>query len=441
MLRAAPALLVLALALMPGQTRAWESDSLRLDGETRIRFLARILTEDAGQDQDFLQTADLDLVEKPWGHLGLSLSGDLRQDIDGRRPAERVQDVRDTQSPVLHGYLYRAHADLTRLGPLERLRIGRQYVDGPLPAHLDGARLELRFLDRRLRLEAYGGLPVRFFDRDTEWWDAQQAGAAATGRLTGSTRLTAAYQFWGEAGDDGTEAAHQAALVLRQDLLELLHLKAAFVWLDERPRSLSMSILAHLDEVGFEGHLRYRVQVATIERVPTSASPFVALLGPSRPHHKVALWLGQRLADDVFLYSDTAARLLGTTVEDSEFNHGYVREALGLSVDDLLVDGLRIEVHGDLWNTLSAEQDTLVVAGGGEIRYRIPNFLRLSAGGQYSLYKYDYLLDDNEKTRVYTVFGRGRIFPVPWLYLAVDYELEIYDVLAHRLSVTIGQRI
>jgi hypothetical protein len=75
---------------------------------------------------------------------------------------------------------------------------------------------------------------------------------------------------------------------------------------------------------------------------------------------------------------------------------------------------------------------------GGEIGYTKPQTINISAGSFYSLYKYDYFIDADEKTDVYTVYSDVRYYIQPGLYFDGRYELDIHDIHEHRFIATMG---
>ena len=92
----------------------------------RLTYKGAFLSDDAGQDHKLMQQLDWTLREKAWGHFKFSLSGDVREDLDGlsNDPKDRTTGILDAYNERMYGFLYRATAEIYKLGPLEYLRLG-----------------------------------------------------------------------------------------------------------------------------------------------------------------------------------------------------------------------------------------------------------------------------------------------------------------------------
>jgi hypothetical protein len=84
-------------------------------------------------------------------------------------------------------------------------------------------------------------------------------------------------------------------------------------------------------------------------------------------------------------------------------------------------------------NGSSQNADDSIVTGGGELAYRFLEKTTFSLGSYYSLYKYDYYSDLNEKTDVTTVFFAIKTRPTDGIRLNAEFQSDFYTI--HENSV------
>ena len=414
----------------------------------RLTYKGAFLSDDAGQDHKLMQQLDWTLREKAWGHFKFSLSGDVREDLDGlsNDPKDRTAGILDAYNERMYGFLYRATAEIYKLGPLEYLRLGRQFVRYELLAHMDGINVDFSMLNRRLHLFAYGGIPVRYLD-DSDYIDAQTAGAGASMVFSSQTKITLEYQFVNEDGSTGIngtpteDAQHQAALALRQGFFGYGYGYVAFAMLNEDPRYVKAKFALDFESIGMNLHLSYFGQFIELENMPVSISPFSNLLGPIHPYHHGKLMLSQMLYKEYLSMAiGGEVRMLADSDDEGPFNHSFHHEYLSLTLEDLPVKHLEYTIHADLWQVIG-DDEKMIFTGGGEIAYNKRKFLKASVGAYYSMYKYDYYLNLDEQTDVYTLYADGKYYFLDWLYMRARYEMNVYDIYDHRVTVTFGQEL
>ena len=166
---------------------------------------------------------------------------------------------------------------------------------------------------------------------------------------------------------------------------------------------------------------------------------YTGLTGTIKPYHNVTLDITKGLYKDyLWVSGGTEWRLLDSGEEETEFNHSYNHEYLALIVESMSMRGMHFSVQADRWKVMDDDNDDTISTFTGEIGYRKPETINISIGSSYSLYSYDYFIDTDEKTDVYTVYSDVRYYVKPELYLDARYELDIYDIHEHRFIATVG---
>ncbi len=420
---------------------------------------------EASKDHKLRQSAEFDLKEKSWGHFRLFFYGELIEDLDGtagKNDGDRTSGVFDSFGERVYPYLYQLAAEINDLSVLDFLRLGRQYVSRQFSAHIDGANISLSFLDKKaLTVFAYGGIPVRFYD-DADYLDALQLGGGFCVKLPWKMKISAEYQALkdkpGEYGYStvSTDAAsaiptwdinkgsasfyHQAGVTVSQPLFDAALISLSMATLDKKARYVKANAAYQNPDWTLDVYASYFYQFIEITETPSAISPFAALMGPIKPHQNFSLDLFKGLySDKIFLSLGTSLRLLGNGESDSQFNHSFHHEYLGLTFRNLLLEGLELNLHGDIFQR-NEDTDNVTFTGGGEVSYAEKDSFKAAVGGYYSLYKYDYYLDQNEKNDVYTFFVSGKYNFLSWLYASLKYELNAYDAYEHRITAVVGQQ-
>ena len=132
-------------------------------------------------------------------------------------------------------------------------------------------------------------------------------------------------------------------------------------------------------------------------------------------------------------------RRLNERTDESAFNHEFVRYFATLSLADLLIEGLSLTLNGDCWDTRRPSGgDNYTV--GGDIDYGIGKKFKASLGTAYSLYRYDYDIEQ-ERDDVRTYYAGVKFWPINMLMLGLSYDIEdddfeLYHTLKGELKVT-----
>ncbi|MBW2647877.1 MAG: hypothetical protein JRE23_17240, partial [Deltaproteobacteria bacterium] len=305
--------------------------------------------------------------------------------------------------------------------------------------HLDGFNflLDLDLFDTRVKPFAYAGLPVRLYE-DGDYLDAREVGGGAHILLDNYTKITLEHQFVEEEPD--IVGSYGSSEKKRYQLSAFAIRRSFF---NKRYGSISLFILNNspIDELDLDVDASYFYQFKEIDNMPTTVGPYTALTGQIKPYHRVTIDITKGLYEDIWISGGTELRLLDFGEDETAFNHSYNHEYVALIIENLPIRGLHFSLQADFWEVMDSNNEDMILTFGGELGYRKPEDVDVSVGSFYSLYKYDYFMDTNEKTDVYTVYADGRYYIQPGLYWDARYELDIYDIYEHRFIATVGLEI
>jgi hypothetical protein len=430
-----------------------DESSLSLSGLLQLRYDGRYLSDDEGEDHKLHQIADINIKENKWGHFKFSLAGDMIEDIDSLDDdqTDRTRTIHDTWDSSSHGYLYVCQAEIYELGRLNYARFGRQYVNHELPTtHLDGLNLllDLDLFGMQIKPFAYAGIPVRLYE-DGGYWDATEVGGGAHILLDRFTKITLEHQLIEEDPDivgtyreSGKNRYEQSALAIRRSLLHKGYGYISLFFLDNSPKNINTRFSLLVDRLDLDIDTSYFYQFKEIDEAPTSSPFYTGLTEPIKPYHNFTLDIMKGVYKDrIWVSAGTQWRLLDSGEDETEFNHSYNNQYLALIIDDLLMKNLELSLQADFWQVMDSDNEDEILSFGGEIAYEKPKTINISLGSFYSLYRYDYFADADEKTDVYTIYSDIRYYIQPKLYLDARYELDIYDIHEHRFIATLGLEI
>ena len=428
-----------------------DKPNLSVSGFFELRYDGRFLSDGEEDDQKLHQVLDLHVEENQWGHFRFTFSGDMTEDLDGteeENEVDRTITIRDTWNSSAQGFLYLLQGEFYDLGALDYLRFGRQYVKHELgTSHIDGidCMLKMDIWDKRFKPFAYAGIPVRLYDPG-DYTEAQQFGFGTDFFLDRRTRITVEHQFIEEEPDivgsymnSEEERYEQSALALKRRFSLKGYGYASLYLLDNSPRHVDTLFSFILDNVDLQLDASYFYQFKEIEESPTLVAPYTGLVGDIKPYHDVKLDATKGIYKDfVWLSAGTRWRFLDSGEDETEFNHSYNNEYLGVIFEDFPKEGVRISVEADFWQVMDSDNDDSIFTLGGQVSYEKSKKLTLSAGSSYALFSYDYFADDNEKTDVYTIYGDVRCFFKERMYCDIRYELDIHDINEHRVIAAVG---
>lgn len=437
--RLRPALRI-ALALVgalaaSGAAPAQEEGELWTRGRLNLRYDYRTATAHAASDREDDQDLTQDLfVEAGYGRLvRAEASLRVREDIDGRPEASLYRDLHDTYGDRAVAYLYSAYVELLEVGPLARLRLGRQYYAEEVGLRFDGALLETAPLAEAISFAVYGGQPVHLYEasRRGDW----MVGAAAVLSLIPRTRIRFDYVHVTDVRDDledaerrdGFERAHRRdddlfQLTITHRLTEALRLRAKASTFEGRSSRVELEALYLARELDLTARLRYVLQMGAFRDLSVQFTPLDEVLGEYHPYSEVFLDVRKGVGEHLQLGAGAALRELAHDHDKGRFNHEYRRLFVYFELFDLPWQGLSIAPQADAYLT---DANRRILQVSGSISQELGP-VTISGGSSFARYQFDEeLLEERERVRTY--FGEVVWRPLEWLRTTLRYSFEDDD--------------
>jgi hypothetical protein len=206
-------------------------------------------------------------------------------------------------------------------------------------------------------------------------------------------------------------------------------------YLNSEPRDLSVRAVSAFPEADIELNINYFRQFRTQNELSNELSLYYSVLGQSSPYHSIDVKLrklfGPHYAVDVGYFK----RALLEENQESAFDKDYSRVFLLFELIDLPKDGLSFTLIGERWETTGRDYSS----AGLDLGYAFRNkkSARINAGTYYSLYKYDYYVEQGvrEKVRTYYVSGKyplGKSLSINGSY---EYEAGIENYQTLKLGM------
>jgi hypothetical protein len=367
----------------------------------------------------------------------LQASYDL--DIDSFERAEDVEsgdeepflETTNTFGDRLRGFLHAAYLDATDLAVLDLARLGRQSVFREETVYFDGGYLRCESW-RGLSLDAWGGLPVRFYESSAAG-DAV-AGTGLEWRPVRPLVLGADYVFSSDAREGFADAEDHVSIV-RGDWCPTREwtLRASGSWIDDRDRRQLLEARYLSETSGFLGRLRLLRQGEVVEFQSDEFSPFVIVEGEYAPFYEALLDLHQPLGKRFGLGGGAHARELEDEGNEGLYNRSFVNAFLSLEASELW-KGMRASARGDAWDADGEE----ITTAGFELEQRVLELLRVRIGTSYSLYRIDpFTGSERHRDRIY--YARLRWHAAKHLDIDAGYQYEKDSVTEYH-TVTTGLR-
>jgi hypothetical protein len=402
--------------------------------------------QDPKSDHDLRLTLD-GTVLGPGERVAGTVSAALWFDLDGHLPEGRPDLFADA-----HGWaqplfvIYALTAEWQRTTPLERLGLGRQQAAHGLPVTFDGGALDLRFLQRRLSLFAYGGRTVHFFEVDPGLLENWLLGGGAGYRVTRHIQIEVDSRYLHETvlalGGDRSKRvdthSYGLALAGRWDELSgklfARGINRAFSHL-----GLKLHLLVPRAGMGMEGQAA--AQLVPLGEIAESESPFYSMLGNSLPHLRARLetWKDFHLGEQAAL-----ALAVGTRIrqllhdQPTRFNRNVNALYLRGDLNDLPWKGAFASITAE-WNLPTQPSDSTYFFSLGGVAGHMTRTSRLETGTYFQRFKINYYRDVEELTSARTVFATASYRVLPQLEVRGRYVLEIVDRAIHSAYVTLRE--
>lgn len=393
----------------------------QISGYLSTRYRARIAGDE--YDQDLFQYGSLDVGNPYEDRVTLSFSGRLAADLDGSSgdaAPPTFADIRDTWSGDVTAMLYHGWLDIHRLGPVERVRLGRQFAyDTPEFAHFDGISLETRKWEDFLGLRGitYAGVPVHPYESSPD--NDMIVGVALESNPWRGSKLRL---DWMHVRDDyvsGLQQDHLLAATFRQVLFDSTNLYARWTGFTDSNRDVTARIHQLVPDWDLEISASYRELFHTQRERAIEFDPYFTSLREYRPYRQAEIRASKLFGEHFSIDAGFLGRELAHDSDESVYNHEFLRWFVYPTVTDWPIEGMDITLFADFWDS----QDDDIYSLGGEIELALGDSVELSLGSTYELYRYDFF-DDRERDHVRTYYGR-----VAWeinesLDLRARYEFE-----------------
>ncbi len=392
-------------------------------GSLSLRYLGRFTDDDA--DQDLLQILSVDAGAPERNRVTLHAYGRITEDIDGKSDKERFfvfDNITDTFKSSINARLYHAYLDVHRVPLLELVRVGRQPIhDTPVLAYFDGGRFEThQLLGLRLKIGAYGGVPVHLFE------------SSPGGDLLVGSFLQARPWKGGKARVDWMHARDRTSLgtdrndlfgaSIWQDVGHDAQLHARYTFLEDRSRDVLARGTYRNPELDFTLQGSYYELIEPQRDLALELDPYFSAAFDLSPYRQTRWLASKGFGEHFVLEAGFDLRRLKNASDEATFNRDFERYFIIPTLQDLPLKGLSASLTGEMWDSRGRD----IFSAGADLSYRLSEKLKASAGTFYSLYKYDYFAG-RERNDVQTYYFKIR-YKWAWsLESDVQYEFEDDD--------------
>ncbi len=409
-----------------------------IDGTLSARYIFR--SSPGERDQDLYENLHLRLGNPERDQISAVFLGRLSEDIDGQRHRDGFSvfdNVTDSYDNNVNGRFYLGYLELRRMqwldtAGIDRVRAGRQTYDETADFLIfDGGRIDSRaFKDlANLRLTAYGGLPVHYFESSPSG-DAL-AGAGMELAPFRSTRGRVDWTYLEDRREDIHASDHLLSAALWQSLGERFSLHGRYNLLNGDTRDYLVRGTYRETLIDFLLQASFRHSVQPLRDLSVELDPFFSVVRDYKPFWQVDVRGSKGLGEHASLDGGISLRELVHEEDQGRFNHEFVRYYVTPSTHDWPFKGTSVSLTGELWQSQGDQFFTL----GGEVRQAILRALILAIGSQYSLYKYDFFSQE-EKSHVRTIFGRLEYRLATDVKVHVLYSCEKDDVSTYHILET-----
>ncbi|MBU0991134.1 MAG: hypothetical protein KJ737_01465 [Proteobacteria bacterium] len=415
-----------------------------LSGSVMLKYMFRKNSDQSETFHRLLQSAALTFKPVSYETIELNVSGDLYIN-PGPGNEGSIWDTYDDKD----AFVYEAYASFNQTMPFVNIKAGRHYVSYQFPVHIDGVSAAIPFSEEQGLFYMYAGKDVDLYGFE-DGIDGTPIGAGMTTFLGEKTELGMEYLQIREEKDD-TETDNKSKETYRQSsfsfkrYLDTGKAGATLKTFDNNIESVKLS--AAISPVTMENvqiTVSYFRQFIEVEQKPSALSPFLSLLGSIKPYQEMSFQISKGFErKNLVIWGGGDWRDLLEDNNDSSFNHSYFHAYLALEKSEFFLKDLCLFVQADSWQSMIEQSvieedrsDKRIVTCGGELEYQFSGKTRFGVGSYYSLYKYDYYSDLNEKTDVYSTFAKIKFVPADSIRLNVEYQLDIYDIKEHSVTIT-----
>jgi hypothetical protein len=393
-------------------------------------------------DQDLFSELRIDMTMPKENKYEFHFFGTARDDLSNNHNSTSFypfEDIGDTYGANYHGYLYEAHVDLNDpFSHCTQVRIGRQAGTRDEPLFFDGAATDIAAASN-LDLTLYGGAAVHFYEIGNRWGDDTLAGAGLDYTPASSTKVGLDYLVVRDAHsfpDEVDRSDRMTSLKLWQGVAPFMKASVKYRYLNSEPRDVSVRAVSAFPEADSEVNINYFRQFRVQNELSNELSLYYDVLGQSAPYQsydaKFRKLFGPHYAMDIGYFK----RALLEESQESAFDRDFSRTFLLFEFIDLPKDGLSFTLTGERWKATGREYSS----AGLDIGYAFNNRKNagINAGTYYSLYKYDYYIEEGARENVRTYYVKGR-YPL-YNSFSVNGSYEYEDSIEDYQTLKLGMR-
>jgi hypothetical protein len=389
------------------------ADPIFVQGYVTGKYVFRTtrLNDEKLRDEDIYTDLRLDLSRPFSNKYEFHFFGTLREDLSSdrnRNDFSPFEDIGDTYSSGLHGYLFEAHFDLNDpLARVSRFRLGRQDSGRGEPVLFDGASADF-LLSPSIGVTAYGGAAVRQYSFDSPWHSHFLQGLGLDVAPTSASRVGIDYLHTDDARDlFETESHHDQLLTfgLTYRFSPFFRTAAKVKYVNGGPRDASLRLAATLPDRGCDATVNYTRQFRVQNELSSEASPLFEVLGRSNPYQSYDVKFRKAFGPRVFLDLGYFQRSLIDSSQENALNHAFSRTYAVLGLNDIFINRLSLSLTDEEWKSGPQFYNSTGIDAGYALKPGRRS-LKFNVGSYYSLYKYDYYISLGERTMVRTYYGK-----------------------------------
>ena len=386
---------LLVVLAFPSLSSAGEKPEWEHDGWLDLRYRLRFTDEgkDPFTDQDIYTSLFFDAKKKDV--MGLQFYGRLAWDVDGHPSRNIFSSAEDTWDSRAHAYLYTAFADLYKLGPVKRVRIGRQQIYEDVHVHFDGLRVDSEKFGP-VQLSLYGGIPVHLYESSMEGdW---MIGTKIEIKPAKTTRVAFDYvHIRDNRKHDFNQDDDLFQLSLTQGIAKTGRIYFRYSTIDGRGSQFELkgSYLYEPEDLTVRANALF--QVGSYRDFSIEFSPYYLLLDRYEDFYQLGLNATKGLFDHFEVDVGVTVRELMHDTKGGPLNHEWQRYYMTLACFDIPIKGFEASITGGAYHTTKDWWADF----GLDFTQRINKSFKASVGTYWSIYKFDpyYSLDEREDVR------------------------------------------
>lgn len=366
--------------------------SKAITGYAAVETSWRFATGDRDLDSSLYLYAEIgdDGIDPVTGAFAGRFDWDMNGLVEsnGGVPAEDASFVgyNDLEGDRLTQRVDMAYVDFNRVGPIDKIRLGRQFHEGFTGGHFDGAQIFARPFEAT-SVTAYAGVPVNFYKQtgDSPYSSDRIYGGSVTNRWIDNLALTLDVQGVRDRTSlYGTQQDYNAVLGARYRFLDNLRASLVESVINGQQRDLNGNVSYWNADHDFSLTFNYIWMPEKIEELTSEYTPYTDILNALEPYQLFRFMGTKGLGDHLEVGGELTLRELVEKTDESAYNKEYTFTQASISLLDLPVEDLRATLHWEHWDTVDDSQYTL----GGEVRKRLGRAHSLEAGTYFSKFKY-----------------------------------------------------